>query len=88
MLKRLFYRFGMIEVKQKLLFQHLEIILDAMSSVLSYNDLDLSYVLRNKKEEKEDDEDDVEDGDEEELHESTFAKQFVYFLLMTSFNIG
>ena len=77
----------MIEVKQKLLFQHLEIILDAMSSVLSYNDLDLSYVLRNKKEEKEDDEDDVEDGDEEELHESTFAKQFVYFLLMTSFNI-
>ena len=87
MLKRLFYRFGMIEVKQKLLFQHLEIILDAMSSVLSYNDLDLSYVLRYKKEEKEDDEDDVEDGDEEELHESTFAKQFVYFLLMTSFNI-
>ena len=77
----------MNEVKQKLLFQHLEIILDAMSSVLSYNDLDLSYVLRNKKEEKEDDEDNEEE-DEEELHESTFAKQFVYFLLMTSFNIG
>ena len=59
--------------------------MDAMSSVLSYNDLDLSYVLKNKKERKGDDE---EDDDEEELHESTFAKQFVYFLLMTSFNIG
>lgn len=62
--------------------------MDAMSSVLSYNDLDLSYVLSNKKEEKGDDDDYEEDDEEEELHVSTFAKQFVYFLLMTSFNIG
>ena len=69
-----------------------------MSSVLSYNDLDLAPVLRNDQEEKGDDENDENDeigqeddqGDDEgdRHHESTFAKQLVYFLLMTFLNIG
>ena len=66
-----------------------------MSSVLSYNDLDLAPVLRNDQEEKGDDEDDEtgqedDQGDDEgdRHHESTFAKQLVYFLLMTFLNIG
>ena len=66
-----------------------------MSSVLSYNDLDLAPVLRNDQEEKGDDENDEigqedDQGDDEgdRHHESTFAKQLVYFLLMTFLNIG
>ena len=69
--------------------------MDAMSSVLSYNDLDLAPVLRNDQEEKGDDENDEigqedDQGDDEgdRHHESTFAKQLVYFLLMTFLNIG
>ena len=66
--------------------------MDAMSSVLSYNDLDLAPVLSNDKEEKGDDDIDQEvgQGDDEgvEHHESTFAKQLLYFLLMTFLNIG
>ena len=61
-----------------------------MSSVLSYNDLDLSPVLNNNKENKGDDEDeDYPDDYEEEIHhESTFTKQLLYFLLMTCLNMG
>ncbi len=55
--------------------------MDAMSSVLSYNDLDLDQVL--------------EEGIKGEsfirkdgpLHEATFMKQFFYFLLMTIMNV-
>ena len=53
-----------------------------MSSVLSYNDLDLEPVL--------------EEGIKGEsfmakdgpLHEPTFMKQFLYFILMTKMNVG
>ena len=66
--------------------------MDAMSSVLSYNDLDLAPVLSNDKEEKEEDDIDQEvgqgDDEGEGHHESTFAKQLLYFLLMTFLNIG
>ena len=58
--------------------------MDAMSSVLSYNDLDLEPVLEegikgemSKAEEK--------DGP---IHEPTFMKQFLYFVLMTILNVG
>ena len=53
-----------------------------MSSVLNYNDLDLSPVLKNNKEDMGNDEDE-DDPEEERHHESTFTKQFLYFLLMT-----
>ena len=61
-----------------------------MSLVLSYNDLDLSPVLKNNKEDKgnDEDEDDPEDYEEERHHESTFTKQLLYFLLMTCLNMG
>ena len=53
-----------------------------MSSVLSYNDLDLSPVLeegiKGKQELKKD----------EPLHEATFMKQFFYCLLMIIMNVG
>ena len=58
-----------------------EILLDAMSSVLSYNDLDLGPVLeegiKGKQEMKKD----------EPLHEATFMKQFFYCLLMIIMNV-
>ena len=56
--------------------------MDAMSSVLSYNDLDLVPVLEEgiKGEEFQ-----AKDGP---LHEATFMKQFFYFLLMTIMNVG
>ena len=55
--------------------------MDAMSSVLSYNDLDLAPVLEEgiKGEEFQ-----AKDGP---LHEATFMKQFFYFLLMTIMNV-
>ena len=56
--------------------------MDAMSSVLSYNDLDLAPVLeegiRGKKTKSK----------EEILHETTFMKQFFYFLVMLIMNAG
>ena len=58
-----------------------------MSSVLSYNDLDLSPVLKNNKEDMGNDEDEY-DPEEERHHESTFTKQLLYFLLMTCLNMG
>ena len=58
-----------------------EILLDAMSSVLSFNDLDLGPVLeegiKGKREKK-------KDGP---LHEATFMKQFFYCLLMIIMNV-
>ena len=52
--------------------------MDAMSSVLSYNDLDLAPVLERQEEFQ------AKDGP---LHEATFMKQFFYFLLMTIMNV-
>ena len=58
--------------------------MDAMSSVLSYNDLDLDPVLeegiKGKRYQAK-----ANDGP---LHEPTFMKQFFYFLLMTLLNVG
>ena len=56
--------------------------MDAMSSVLSYNDLDLAPVLEEgiKGEEFQ-----SKDGP---LHEATFMKQFLYFLMMAIMNVG
>ena len=53
-----------------------------MSSVLSYNDLDLAPVLEEgiKKE--------ICKAKNGPLHEATFMKQFLYFLLMTIMNVG
>ena len=56
--------------------------MDAMSSVLSYNNLDLAPVLEegikgNRVK--------VKDGP---LHEATFMKQFFYFLIMAILNVG
>ena len=72
------------DIKLTLELIYSEILLDAMSSVLSYNDLDLEPVLEggikgkmSKAKEK--------DGP---LHEPTFMKQFLYFLLMTIMNVG
>ena len=48
-----------------------------MSSVLSYNDLNLAPVLEDR-----------EETNDENLHEPTFLKQFFYFLLMTFMNVG
>ena len=53
-----------------------------MSSVLSYNDLDLAPVL---KEGIKGNRFKAKDGP---LHEATFMKQFFYFLLMTMMNVG
>ena len=53
-----------------------------MSSVLSYNDLDLEPVLEGGIKGKESEE---RGGP---LHEPTFMKQFLYFLLMTIMNVG
>ena len=53
-----------------------------MSSVLSYNDLDLESVLEDGIKGKMSKE---KDGP---LHEQTFMKQFLYFLLMTTMNVG
>ena len=65
-----------------------------MSSVLSFNDLDLGPVLEEgiigKKKNKKDDDDD-DDGEKKKdgpLHEATFMKQFFYCLLMIIMNIG
>ena len=63
-----------------------------MSSVLSFNDLDLGPVLeegiKGKEEKKKDDDD---DDDEKKkvgpLHEATFMKQFFYCLLMIIINV-
>ena len=53
-----------------------------MSSVLSYNDLDLEPVLEDEIRGKRSE---AKDGP---LHEPTFMKQFFYFLLMTLLNVG
>ena len=52
-----------------------------MSSVLSYNDLDLEPVLEEGIKGKRSK---AKDGP---LHEPTFMKQFFYFLLMTIMNV-
>ena len=71
------------DIKLTLELIYSEILLDAMSSVLSYNDLDLEPVL--------------EEGikgrsfmaKDGPLHdEPTFMKQFLYFLLITMMNVG
>ena len=53
-----------------------------MSSVLSYNDLDLEPVLEEGIKGKRSK---AKDGP---LHEPTFMKQLLYFLLMTILNFG
>ena len=67
-----------------------EIILDALSSVLSHNDLNLAPVLSNEEEKEEDKEEEEENepSDAGEGHESTFVKQFLYFLIMTTLKAG
>ena len=78
-----------------------EILLNSLSSVLSYNSFNLVPVLNLRKNSDEDeDEEQVEDeqGEKEtedeqsksgeNLHESTFIKQLIYFLLMTTMNAG
>ena len=53
-----------------------------MSSVLSYNDLDLEPVLEEGIKGKRSK---AKDGP---LHEPTFMKQFLYFVLITILNVG
>ena len=57
-----------------------------MSSVLSYNDLNLAPVLEEgiRAEEKEE----RTKSKDETLHETTFMKQFFYFLIMLIMNAG
>ena len=71
--------------------------------MLSYNSFNLAPVLNLKKSEKEEEqaeEEQVEDEhgeketedeqgkSEDQLHESTFIKQLIYFLLMTTIDAG
>ena len=53
-----------------------------MSSVLSYNDLDLEPVLKGGIKGKE------SKAKDRPLHEPTFMKQMLYFLLITIMNVG
>ena len=53
-----------------------------MSSVLSYNDLDLETVLEEGIKGK------ISKAKDRPLHEPKFMKQFLYFLLMTIMNVG
>ena len=75
--------------------------MDAMSSVLSYNDLNLAPVLEEGirvEEEKEDiyflllkwsgGAEERTKSKDETLHETTFMKQFFYFLIMLIMNAG
>ena len=64
--------------------------MDALSSVLSHNDLNLAPVLSNEEEKEEDKEEEEENepSDAREGHESTFVKQLLYFLIMTTLKAG
>ena len=53
-----------------------------MSSVLSYNDLDLEPVLEEGIKGK------SSKAKDRPLHEPTFMKQLLYFILMTMMNVG
>ena len=81
-----------------------EILLNSLSSVLSYNSFNLAPVLNLRKnsekdkEQKKEEQAEEEQGEketedeqgksEDQLHESTFMKQLIYFLLMTTMNAG
>ena len=58
--------------------------MDAMSSVLSYNDLNLAPVLEEGIRAEEEERTKKKD---ETLHETTFMKQFFYFLIMLIMNV-
>merc|ERR1711894_278014 len=57
----------------------IEILLNSLSSVLSYNSFNLAPVLNLRKN---------SEKEEDQIHESTFVKQLIYFLLMTTMNAG
>ena len=59
--------------------------MDAMSSVLSYNDLNLAPVLEEGIRVEEEEEQRTKKKDET-LHETTFMKQLFYFLIMLVMN--
>ena len=75
-----------------------EILLNSLSSVLSYNSFNLAPVLNLRKNSKKEEQVEDEQGEKEtedeqgkskdQLHESTFIKQLIYFLLMTTMNAG
>ena len=62
--------------------------MDAMSSVLSYNDLNLAPVLEEgiRVEEEETRAEERTKKKDETLHETTFMKQLFYFLIMLIMN--
>ena len=62
--------------------------MDAMSSVLSYNDLDLAPVLEDGIKGNEDEDRNGFKAKDGPLHEATFMKQFLYFLMMAIMNVG
>ena len=64
--------------------------MDALSSVLSHNDLNLAPVLSNEedKEEDKEEEEENEPSDAGEGHESTFVKKLIYFVLVAAQNTG
>ena len=66
------------------------IFLNSLSSVLSFNSFDLDSSLRTIKDEDTDiiTEKEKKQSLDKKLHESTFVKQFLYFVLMVSMNTG
>ena len=56
-----------------------EIILNSLSSVLSYNNFNFETIFSDK---------DTKQPQKNVDHESTFVKQLIYFLMVTSLNAG
>ena len=62
------------------LFNCLEITLNSLSSVLSYNNFDFEPIFTKKNEKSQ--------ARKKVRHEPTVVKQTIYFLIMTSLNLG
>ena len=58
----------------------LEILFSSLSSVLSYNSFDFGQIFSKK--------DDKSKAKKKVRHEPTVVKQTIYFLIMTSLNLG
>ena len=82
-------RHGLVSVSQNYMslifsiYQHLhclEIVFNSLSSVLSYNNFDFEPIFTKK--------DKKSKAQKKVRHEPTVVKQTIYFLIMTSLNLG